>query len=194
MKKTSIKLVALGMIIGVLGSTGAGLAQSKLTSIAVSMDAIHMRINGEDLQGHGIDKESGDYFNGKKLVPTSMIYEGTTYVPVRLAAESFGYQVEWDGENRMIHFENGAGPIKQRPEGIVAGKLETTISHSINKDGSLDFKFVVKPDIGNVHWSEFSRVDELIVKGENAIEKILPALKKKLRGAKFPLLRYIPKN
>lgn len=144
MKKTSMKLVALGMIIGILGSTGAGLAHSKLTSIAVNMDPIHMSINGEDLTGHGIDKESGQYFNGKKLVPTSMIYEGTTYVPVRLAAESFGYQVEWDDKGRMIHFENGAGPLKPKPVEIVAGKLETTISHSPNKDGGLDFKFVVK--------------------------------------------------
>ena len=54
--------------------------------------------------------------------------------------------------------------------------------------------FVVKPEIGNVHWSEFSRVDELIRKGEDAIEHILPSLKKRLRGAKFPLVRYISKN
>ena len=32
--------------------------------------------------------------------------------------------------------------------------------------------------LDDVHWSEFDRVDELIQKGEEAAEKILPDLKK----------------
>ncbi|RXT07035.1 BsuPI-related putative proteinase inhibitor [Ammoniphilus sp. CFH 90114] len=140
MRKTAMKLVALGMVIGVIGTTGAVLAASSLTSIQVSLDPIRMNVNGERLQGHGMDGKSGQYFNGKKHVPTTMIYEGTTYVPVRLAAESFGYQVDWDGKNRVINFQND----KQPPKGIVAGSLETTISHDVNKDGSIDFKFVLK--------------------------------------------------
>ncbi len=38
----------------------------------------------------------------------------------------------------------------------------------------------IKPDIGDVHWSEFNRVDELIKKGEEATEKILPDLERKI--------------
>ncbi|WP_134702949.1 BsuPI-related putative proteinase inhibitor [Ammoniphilus sp. YIM 78166] len=140
MKKTAMKLVALGMVIGVLGTTGAVLAASSLSSIQVSLDPIRLNVNGKLLEGHGIDEKSGQYFNGKKHVPTTMIYEGTTYVPVRLAAESFGYQVDWDGYNRVINFKND----KQPPTGIVAGSLESKISHVANKDGSIDFKFVVK--------------------------------------------------
>jgi len=134
MKKISMKFMALGIVLGILGTTGAVLAKSVLTTIQVSLDPIQMKINGQTLPG------DGKYFNGQEVVPTSMIYKGTTYVPVRLAAESFGYQVDWDGNNRLISFENNTSPVKE----IVAGKLESTISHTTNKDGSVDFKFVVK--------------------------------------------------
>jgi len=140
MKKTAMKLVALGMVIGVFGTTGAVLATSSLTSIQVSLDPIRMSVNGEPIQGHGIDAQSGEYFNGKKHVPTAMIYEGTTYVPIRIAAESFGYKVEWDGNQHAINFHNE----KQPPKSIVAGSLESTISHEMNEDGSVDFTFLVK--------------------------------------------------
>jgi len=140
MKKTAMKLVALGIGIGIFGTTGAVLATSALTSIQVSLDPMRLHVNGEPIQGHGIDSQSGEYFNGKKHVPTAMIYEGTTYVPIRLAAESFGYKVEWDGNHRVINFQNE----KQPPKGIVAGSLESTISHETNEDGSIEFTFVVK--------------------------------------------------
>ena len=41
--------------------------------------------------------------------------------------------------------------------------------------------YVIKADIGNVHWSEFNRVDELIQKGEEAAEIALPEIKNLLK-------------
>ncbi|WP_391559678.1 BsuPI-related putative proteinase inhibitor [Robertmurraya sp.] len=170
MKKTAMKLVAFGMVIGVFGTTGAVLATSALTSIQVSLDPIRMNVNGELLQGHGIDGKSGEYFNGKKHVPTTMIYEGTTYVPVRLAAESFGYQVDWDGKNRVINFQND----KQPPKGIVAGSLESTISHETNKDESVDFKFVVRNQTEHeitLTFNSGQRFDYVIVNSKGNVVK-----------------------
>ena len=37
---------------------------------------------------------------------------------------------------------------------------------------------IIKPDTGDIHWSEFDRVEEIIQKGEEAAEKIMPDLKK----------------
>jgi NTE family protein len=44
--------------------------------------------------------------------------------------------------------------------------------------------YVIKADIGNVHWSEFNRVDELIQKGEEAAKKVLPEVKNLLQKRK----------
>jgi NTE family protein len=41
--------------------------------------------------------------------------------------------------------------------------------------------FVITPDIGDIHWSEFNRVDELIQKGEEAAKKVMPKIKNLLK-------------
>ena len=56
-----------------------------------------------------------------------------------------------------------------RTEQITAYHLDTHLKEHSD--------LIIKPDIGDVHWSEFDRVDELIQKGEEAAEKILPDLK-----------------
>lgn len=37
---------------------------------------------------------------------------------------------------------------------------------------------IISPDTGNIHWSEFNRIDELIEKGKNAAREKIPDIKK----------------
>ena len=45
-------------------------------------------------------KEFSDV-NGKKVYP--ILYQGTTYLPVRAISALFGISVKWDGENNKIY-------------------------------------------------------------------------------------------
>ena len=49
-------------------------------------------------------KEFSDV-NGKKVYP--ILYQGTTYLPVRAISALFGISVKWDGENNKIYLSNG---------------------------------------------------------------------------------------
>ena len=51
------------------------------------------------------------------------------------------------------------------------------LDHQLKKQAD----YVIRPDVGNVHWSEFNRVDELIQKGEEAAELVIPEIKKHLK-------------
>lgn len=54
--------------------------------------------------------------------------------------------------------------------------------------------FVIKPDTGDVHWSEFNRVDELIKKGENAAIEAVPRIRTLLKRRKRLFSRFITKD
>jgi NTE family protein len=54
--------------------------------------------------------------------------------------------------------------------------------------------FVIKPDTGDIHWSEFNRVDELIKKGEGAAIEALPKIKSLLKRNKGIFSRLISKK
>ena len=48
---------------------------------------------------------------------------------------------------------------------------------------------IISPPIGDVHWSEFNRVDELIQRGEQSAEEVLPKINKMLTRKKLFFLR-----
>ena len=54
--------------------------------------------------------------------------------------------------------------------------------------------FVIKPVTGDIHWSEFNRVDELIEKGEKAATEALPKIKTLLQRKKGIFARLIKLN
>lgn len=52
--------------------------------------------------------ESQTFFNGKTTVPTSFIYEGTTYVPLRFVAEHSRTAISWNEQEQKISFHTMA--------------------------------------------------------------------------------------
>ncbi len=51
--------------------------------------------------------------------------------------------------------------------------------------------YVIKPDIGDIHWSEFNRVDELVQNGEAAAEKARPEIKIQLKRKRGIFSRFL---
>jgi hypothetical protein len=48
--------------------------------------------------------------NGKEQVPTSLNYKGTTYIPIRMVAQSIGYKIVWDDAAKTAFLENVPSP------------------------------------------------------------------------------------
>jgi NTE family protein len=66
---------------------------------------------------------------------------------------------------------------------LVIRSAQITIRH-LDKHLIEHADIIIKPDIGDIHWSEFNRVDELIEKGETAAKKAIPKIKTLLKRKK----------
>lgn len=102
LKKTFIT----GLLLGSLGFATLSSADDYIQKISVNTKPVTLKGNGVEIQFENLNKENGLYFNGKAWVPATMIYDGTTYVPIRIVGESFGKVVEWDGSSRSISFND----------------------------------------------------------------------------------------
>lgn len=73
------------------------IAFAATSTIDVSFDKLKFIING-------VDKTTSDgmFNNHGTKVPSSFIYSGTTYIPMRMAGEMLGKPVDWDGKNKAV--------------------------------------------------------------------------------------------
>lgn len=101
MKKRLQGLIA-GVLIGATVTGGAVIAANATTLYDVIADGIKIVIDGKEL--HPTDAQ------GNKVEP--MIYNGTTYLPVRAVANALGKAVYWDGPNYTVYLgEIPNGPL-----------------------------------------------------------------------------------
>jgi len=42
------------------------------------------------------------FYNGTKNVPSSLVYEGTTYIPIRMVSNMLDIPIQWDGKNQAV--------------------------------------------------------------------------------------------
>lgn len=77
--------------------------------------------------------------NGTKVYP--ILYQGTTYLPVRAVSSMFSIDVKWDGENNKIYLNTGkTDPVTCKTINVfVSGKNETVLPN-INKTISIEYK------------------------------------------------------
>ena len=91
-----LRYLVSGVILG--GTLFSGLTYAATTSnIAVSFDPVKFIINGHDKS-----TSDGNFNNQGTVVPASFIYEGTTYIPMRMVSNMLGKPVDWDGNTRSI--------------------------------------------------------------------------------------------
>ncbi|WP_373166322.1 copper amine oxidase N-terminal domain-containing protein [Agathobaculum sp. Marseille-P7918] len=96
MKKKSLRVPVLCLICGLLLSSVAFAVSNR--TITVSYGDITIYLNGE--------KKVATDVSGKVVEP--LIYEGTTYVPVRAISEWFGKTVTWQGSTNSVLINDSA--------------------------------------------------------------------------------------
>jgi len=87
-------------------------ADSLFRTILVTTQPISFYFDGIK----SVEEKPGTFFNGKKDVPLSLVYEETTYVPLRYVAEKLGKEVGWDQNTKSIWV--GKKPTHFEPETV----------------------------------------------------------------------------
>ncbi|UKS28508.1 alginate lyase family protein [Paenibacillus sp. HWE-109] len=94
-RKYSLKQVVVSFLCGSLFFSGIGFAASSSTDI--SLKKVRLFVDGVNKSA-----PNGNYNNQGDKVPESLVYQNTTYVPVRMVGELMGKNVEWDTACRAI--------------------------------------------------------------------------------------------
>lgn len=84
-----MKKYVIGAIIGIMLST----------SYSVSAEVINMI-------GKKVDGSYPFKINGKRATQDVIVIEGASYVPVRAAADLFGYDIDFDKVNKEVHMQS----------------------------------------------------------------------------------------
>lgn len=101
MKKRLQGLIT-GVLIGATITGGAAFAANTITLYDVLMNGIKIVVDGQQLNPTDA--------NGNKVEP--IIYNGTTYLPVRAVANAIGKAVYWDGPNFTVYLGKMDGKLE----------------------------------------------------------------------------------
>ncbi|MCW3791482.1 NPCBM/NEW2 domain-containing protein [Paenibacillus sp. LS1] len=77
----------------------SGIAWGATNKIEVSFDPVRFIVDKVDKTPSG-----GKFNNNGSPVPSSLIYSGTTYVPIKLIGDMIGKPVAWDGKTKSVLF------------------------------------------------------------------------------------------
>ncbi|HKM39113.1 MAG TPA: protease complex subunit PrcB family protein [bacterium] len=122
-KKERIKIFLVGIITGLVLLTAVGF--TNLGEITALFAPVRYLIKGEEVRP---SDRSYHYFNGETYVPTSLIYAGTTYVPIRFVAETLGLKVDWNQDTSTIAITEERQPNGQAvyPRELLLTRLTKT--------------------------------------------------------------------
>lgn len=131
MKKTyKLRHLIVSFLCGSLFFSGLTFAASK--NIEVSFDKLMFIVNG-------VDKTSSDgmFDNNGSKVPASFIYEGTTYIPMRMISNMLGKAVDWDGSKQAVVIGNQLGDGDYLSDLPLAATSKSELLQ-INKQATID--------------------------------------------------------
>jgi len=94
--KNKIKGFICGFLVTFFLMTGIVYAAGITATIEVVLNNVNVAINNEIF---GVEDANYVLANGDE-VPFSILYKGTTYLPIRKVAEFLGKEVTWDGNTR----------------------------------------------------------------------------------------------
>lgn len=100
--KNKIKGFILGVVCTVLMISTVAYGATKIETIEVNLNSIQLFGNKK-----AIAKVDENYIlsNGEE-VPYSILYKGTTYLPIRKVSEIFEKEIIWEGDTRSIHLND----------------------------------------------------------------------------------------
>jgi len=97
----------------ICAATGTSLAASAAPSaIEAVLSPFRWSANGQSFSA------DATFHNGKERVPGSLNYKGTTYIPIRMAAEALGLTVHWDADTStatLVDSANEDDPVSDVP-------------------------------------------------------------------------------
>jgi hypothetical protein len=147
-----MKKFLIGVLVGcLLMMTTPVLADSILQSINVVMDSVEVQVNGE------------------KLDANTILYNGSTYLPMRKIAEAVGKDVTWDQKTMTANIIDITG-VKEGHK--VSGQAieEYTIHKFFDEFGRIDktrIAYAVKNDDGTIYYDLFGLISEMNEIGKN---------------------------
>ena len=100
--KKRLQGLIVGILIGATITGSAVLATNTTTLYDVIVDGVKIVLDGKEF----ICTDA----NGAVVHP--MIYNGTTYIPVRAVSSAFGKAVYWDGEEQTVYLGNINGKLE----------------------------------------------------------------------------------
>lgn len=166
--KKSIKFYVAGFLSAIMLLTSINVfADGAQEMLGVVINKVNVAINGTI-----IGKEGTDYtLNNGEKVPYSIVYNGTTYLPVRKVAELVGKNVSWNGETNTVGInDNGfieqSDNISKDDSRIFSDiNIEVTIRNQINKlTGEItkgDLKSIKSLRIWNTEITSLKGIEQL---------------------------------
>jgi len=144
MRKRNIFILLFLIVIMLNAPLNIAHAQESYTSIKVVLNKVNIAINGVTVGMAGMDYVLTD----GSTVPYSILYNGTTYLPMRKVAELVGMSVSWDNATNtaVINTYTESMPVTIKPSAASNVKQQTfsesVISVVLNKiniaiDGSI---------------------------------------------------------
>lgn len=131
MKKRWIMLIAVVMLFAFAAGAVAGPAVQNITA-SLATD-IKITLNGKDWT----PKDA----NGNAMAP--IIYNGSTYLPVRAVGEAVGVKVDWNADTRTVIL--GEAPAKEEPKAEEPVKEEPKKEEPVKEEPKKDVKLAVSP-------------------------------------------------
>lgn len=113
MNKEKLKGIIVGLLVGMIFTGSIAMAASTTTLHNVKVGGIKIVVDGETLN----PKDA----NGKRVDP--MIYNGTTYLPVRAVGEAIGKSVYWDGPNSTVYLGKMDGKLEYPAEYLTENNI-----------------------------------------------------------------------
>ena len=111
--------IALTLALALAVSTASAFA----TVVSASFNKINIEVDG------GLKAVSGEYFvRTTGDVPYSILYMGTTYLPLAKVCEFVGKDVSWDGNTRTVTISNPSGPVDGAPDSTAEPKEHQDVS------------------------------------------------------------------
>jgi len=94
-KRFTFGHVSAAFLCGSLFFSGLSLAQEG--GVEAAVEKLRFMVQGENRAA-----ADGTFDNQGTKVPASLVYQGTTYVPVRMVGELLGQPVHWDGATKSV--------------------------------------------------------------------------------------------
>lgn len=200
MKKSTRRLAAggaacaLAMGLFTIGAAENGVFQPAFQSISTVLNSVSITRNGGYV---AVADENYALADGTE-VPYSILYQGTTYLPVRKVAELIGKDVTWQGEARNIEISDPVIPPLEQvcdtvsqyfpmPHGNQLSEEEVAARYGL--DASLLESYCIRPPFFNISASEISIAR---VKDSKDIETVKAAFQQQKGNTVASFEHYLP--